>query len=84
MDLCSRKIIGYAYGTSMTTELAVKAVENACLSVRDTKGIILHSVEASIRVRHLKTAWSGKKSCIPLAVREIYTIMPALNPSILY
>ena len=26
MDLCSRKIIGYAYGTSMTAELAVKAV----------------------------------------------------------
>ena len=43
MDLCSRKIIGYAYGTSMTAELAVKAVENACLNVRDTKGIILHS-----------------------------------------
>ena len=43
MDLCSRKIIGYAYGTSMTAELAVKAVENACLNVRETKGIILHS-----------------------------------------
>ena len=43
MDLCSRKIIGYAYHTSMTAELAVKAVENACLNVRDTKGILLHS-----------------------------------------
>jgi putative transposase len=43
MDLCSRKIIGYAYGTSMTAELAIKAVENACLNVRDTEGIILHS-----------------------------------------
>ena len=43
MDLCSRKIIGYAYGTSMTAGLAVKAVENACLNVRDTRGIILHS-----------------------------------------
>lgn len=31
MDLYSKKIIGYAYGTSMTVELAVKAVENACL-----------------------------------------------------
>ena len=27
----------------MTAELAVKAVENACLNVRDTGGIILHS-----------------------------------------
>lgn len=43
MDLCSRKIIGYAYGTSMTAELAVEAVRNACLNVKDTKGIILHS-----------------------------------------
>ncbi len=43
IDLCSRKMIGYAYGTAMTAELAVKAVENACLNVRDTKGILLHS-----------------------------------------
>ena len=42
MDLCSRKIIGYACGTSMTAELAVKAAENACPNVRDTEGIILH------------------------------------------
>lgn len=43
MDLYSRKIIGYAYGTSMTAELAVEAVRNACLNVKETKGIILHS-----------------------------------------
>lgn len=43
MDLYSKKIIGYAYGRSMTAELAVKAVENACLNVKTTEGIILHS-----------------------------------------
>jgi transposase len=43
MDLCSRKIIGYAYGVHMTAELAVQAVKNACLNVRETQGIILHS-----------------------------------------
>lgn len=43
MDFYSKKIIGYAYGKSMTAELAVKAVENACLNVKDAKGIILHS-----------------------------------------
>lgn len=37
------KIIGYAYGTSMTSELAVEAVKNASLNVRNTKGIIIHS-----------------------------------------
>lgn len=42
MDLCSRKIIEYAYGTSMTADLAVHAVKNACLNVKDTEGIILH------------------------------------------
>jgi len=43
IDLCSRKIIGYAYGTSMTAELALEAVKNACLNVKSTDGIILHS-----------------------------------------
>ena len=43
MDLYSKKIIGYAYGTSMTAELVVKSLENACLNVKSTKGIILHS-----------------------------------------
>ena len=39
----SRKIIGWAYGTTMTADLAVKADENACLNVSDSSGIILHS-----------------------------------------
>ena len=43
MDLYSKKIIGYAYGTSMTAELVVKSLENARLNVKSTKGIILHS-----------------------------------------
>ncbi len=43
MDLYDRKIIGYSYGKNMTTELAKKAVENACINVRDTSDIILHS-----------------------------------------
>ncbi len=43
MDLYNRKIIGYAYGKTMTAELALKAVENACMNVPYTKGIILHS-----------------------------------------
>lgn len=43
MDFHSRKIIGYAYSKRMTAELAVKAVENACINVLDTAGIILQS-----------------------------------------
>ena len=41
MDLHTRKIIGYAYGTEIMAELAKKAVENSCLNVSDTEGIDL-------------------------------------------
>lgn len=34
MDLYSKKCIGYAYGTSMTTKLVIEALENACLNVK--------------------------------------------------
>ena len=53
MDLCSCKIIGYAYGTSMTAELAVQAVKNACLNVKETEGIILHSDLGSQYTSHI-------------------------------
>ena len=47
MDLCSCKITGYAYGTSMTAEPAVKAVENGCMesfhSVLKKEEIYLHT-----------------------------------------
>ena len=43
MDLYSRKIIGWAYDTSMSAELAVKAVQNACLNVPNAEGIVLQS-----------------------------------------
>lgn len=43
MDLYDRKIIGYAYGKHMTADLALDAVKNACLNVKNTDGIIIHS-----------------------------------------
>ena len=43
MDLYDRKIIGYAYGKHMTADLALEAVKNACLNVKNTEGIIIHS-----------------------------------------
>jgi len=53
MDLYSRKITGYAYGTSITAELAVEAVKNACLNVKDTQGIIVHSDLGSQYTSHV-------------------------------
>lgn len=43
MDLHSKKILGYIYDVSMTAELSIKAVKNACFNVKDTDGILLHS-----------------------------------------
>lgn len=43
MDLYDRKIIGWSYGRNITAELALQAVKNAVLNVKDTEGIILHS-----------------------------------------
>ncbi len=57
MDLCSRKIIGYAYGTStsMTAELAMKAVENACMesfhSVLKKEEIYFHTYQDTKEAR---------------------------------
>lgn len=43
MDLHDRKIIGWSYGKNITAELALQAVKNAVLNVKNTEGIILHS-----------------------------------------
>lgn len=64
MDLYSKKIIGYAYGTSMTAELAVKAVENACLNVKNTKGIILHSDLGTQYTSHIFEDYLSSKGII--------------------
>ena len=43
MDLYSRKILGYSYGKKIDAELATNAVKNACLDIKNTRGMILHS-----------------------------------------
>ena len=43
MDLYSRKILGYYYGQKIDAELATNAVKNACLNIKNTDGMILHS-----------------------------------------
>ena len=43
MDLHDRKIIGWSYGKNITAQLALQAVKNAVLNVKDTEGIIIHS-----------------------------------------
>ena len=43
MDLHTNKIIGYSYSRRMNNNLVMKALENACVNVKETKGIIFHS-----------------------------------------
>lgn len=78
MELCSRKIIGYAYETSMNAELSIEAVRNACLNVKETKGIILHrDLGSQCTSQTFEGYLSGKKWHILLAVKNIHMIMPA-------
>lgn len=43
MDLHTRKIIGYSFGKHMTTNLVIKALENAYISQEPNKELIFHS-----------------------------------------
>ncbi|WP_459500870.1 IS3 family transposase [Bacillus sp. C1] len=43
MDLYSKKIIGYSFSRNMTTNLVVKALENAYYTQKPQKGLILHT-----------------------------------------
>ena len=64
MDFYSKKIIGSTYGTSMTAELAFKAVENACLNVKITKDIILHSDLGAEYINHTFEDYLSSKGII--------------------
>ena len=48
----------------MTVELAVKAVENACLNVKNTKGIILHSDLGTQYTSHIFEDYLSSKGII--------------------
>ena len=43
MDLHSKKIVGYSFSRSMTTDLVEKALKNAYETQRPQKGLILHT-----------------------------------------
>ncbi|WP_425388506.1 IS3 family transposase [Bacillus solimangrovi] len=43
MDLHSRKIVGYSFSREMTTEIVIKALENAYVTQLPPEGLILHT-----------------------------------------
>ena len=69
----------------MTAELAVEAVKNACLNVRETRGIILHSdLGNQYTSRSFEKFLNSRGYGIHLAEREILMTMPVSDRSILY
>lgn len=43
MDLHTKKIVGYSFSRTMTTELIIKALENAYYTQKPGEGLIFHS-----------------------------------------
>lgn len=43
MDLHTKKIVGYSFSRTMTTELITKALENAYQTQKPSEGLIFHS-----------------------------------------
>jgi putative transposase len=43
MDLHTKKIIGYAFSRSMTTDLVLKALDNAYITQQPNDGVVFHS-----------------------------------------
>ncbi|GGK35286.1 hypothetical protein GCM10010965_30370 [Caldalkalibacillus thermarum] len=43
MDLHTQKIVGYSFAKSMTTDLVIKALANACDTQQPKRGLILHT-----------------------------------------
>jgi transposase InsO family protein len=47
LDMCTRKIVGWSYSMSMTTELTIAALADACRNQGYPKHVILHSDRGS-------------------------------------
>lgn len=72
MDLHTKKIVGHAYGESMTTDLITQALENACVTQKPGDNLIFHSdlgsqytseaFEQVIKSHHITHSFSHKGS----------------------
>lgn len=72
MDLHTKKIVGYSYGRSMTTDLVLKALENACVTQNPGNDLIFHSdlgsqytseaFEHAVKSHHITHSFSNKGS----------------------
>ncbi|NRA32815.1 MAG: IS3 family transposase [Polyangiaceae bacterium] len=82
LDLCSRRVVGWAIDDNMKADLPLKALERALRSRQPTSGLIQHSDRgsqyASHRYRKLLADWeaiasmSGTGNCYDNAVAESF------------
>ena len=64
MDCYSKKIIGWSYSKSMTTEMALDAVKKAILNVKPSGKIILHSDLGSQYTSRLFEAYLAERNIV--------------------
>src|SRR5690606_2267834 len=56
MDLHTKKIVGYSFSKTMTTELVIQALENAYHTQKPAKGLIFHSdLGYTVHKRHIRS-----------------------------
>jgi putative transposase len=82
IDLCSRKVKGWAMSERMTADLAVSALEMALLGVESPKGLMFHSdrgvqyasnaFKKAIQENGMKHSMSRKACCWDNAVAESF------------
>jgi len=82
IDLYSRRVVGWALGTRMKSELIETALKRALLSRNPPKGLIVHSDQGSqyisksyrklLKAWHLKPSMSRRGNCWDNAVAESF------------
>lgn len=70
LDLHTKKIVGYSYSKTMDTSLVLKALDNAIITQKPSKGLIIHSdrgsqytskeYRESVEAKEFKLSYSAK------------------------
>jgi putative transposase len=83
MDLHTQKVVGYSFSRSMTTDIVVKALANACETQQPKNGLIIHtSLGTQSTSDNLKSTSSLKGSSNPSVVRDVLMTMHVLSQSL--
>lgn len=82
MDLCSRKIVGWATRTDMTAEIVIKAFDAACAKRKPTDSVIFHSDKGGqykskrfrrkLKKKDFMQSMTGKDHCFDNAHAESF------------